>query len=139
MAERLELPNRREHVTTKFRILGPQPRTVYVALHDDHEPAEVFIRIRGADLPDETIALYDVLARMMSLALQHGAPLARVGTMLEGVQCSPAGPAQGDARIRFCRSVPDLIGKYLTLEATSDPRNQNGGAPPEKVFRVVGG
>lgn len=77
----------------------------------------MFLRVRGANLPDEVIALYDVLARMMSLALQYGAPLAKVGAMLEGVQASPAGPVQGDDRIRFCRSLPDLIGRYLLAEA----------------------
>lgn len=116
MTERRELPPRREHVTTKLRILGPQPRTVYVTVHDDPEPGEVFLRVRGANLPDEVIALYDVLARMMSLALQYGAPLAKIGAMLDGVQASPAGPVQGDDRIRFCRSLPDLIGRYLLTE-----------------------
>lgn len=117
MSPRRPLPTRREHVTTKLRILGPSPRTVYVSLHNDPEPAEVFIRVKGRNLPDEVIALYDVLARMMSLALQHGASLAKVGAMLDGVRSSPAGPVQGDSRIKFCRSVPDLIGRLLTVEA----------------------
>lgn len=124
MTTRRALPNRREHTTVKLKILGPEARTVYLTLHDDPEPAEVFIRVRGANVPDEAIALYDVLARMMSLALQHGAPLAKVGAMLEGVQASPAGPVQGDERVRFCRSVPDLIGRYLGLEAEPVPSEQ---------------
>jgi hypothetical protein len=119
MTVRRELPARRKHRTTKLRVLSPEPRTVYLSLHHDPEPGEVFIRVRGANVPDETIALYDVLARMISIALQHGAPLEKIGAMLEGVQCSPSGPVQGDARIKFCRSVPDLIGRYLTLEAES--------------------
>jgi hypothetical protein len=116
MTARRELPDRRTHVTAKLRVVGPHPRTLYLSIHDDPEPGEVFIRVRGANVPDETIALYDVLARMMSLALQHGAPLSKVGAMLEGVQCLPAGPVQGDARIRFCRSLPDAIGRFLLLE-----------------------
>lgn len=128
MSTRRKLPPRREHVTTKLRVLGPQPRTVYVTLHDDPEPAEVFIRVRGANLPDEVLALYDVLARMVSLALQSGAPLAKVAAMLEGVQASPAGPVQGDGRLRFCRSVPDLIGRSLRLEAEDLRRREGGGA-----------
>jgi ribonucleoside-diphosphate reductase alpha chain len=114
MSGRRELPARRELITQKFQIAGR--RTLYVTVHDDPVPAEVFLRVRGADCPDEIVALYDCLARMMSLALQHGAPLSKIGHMLEGVQASPAGPVQGDARIRFCRSLPDLIGRHLLIE-----------------------
>lgn len=69
----------------KFRVLSVPPRTVYVSLHADPQPAEVFIRVHGDVLPDEVLALYDCLARLISLALQYGAPLAKVGAMLEGV------------------------------------------------------
>jgi hypothetical protein len=114
---RRQLPARRTHVTRKLRVCAPQPRTLYLSLHDDPSPAEVFLRVRGANLPDEVIALYDCLARMMSLALQYGAPLAKVGAMLEGVHCSPAGPVQDDPHLHFCRSLPDLIGRALLQEA----------------------
>lgn len=126
MTKRRILPSRRSHVTAKLRVLGPNPRTVYLTLHDDLEPGEVFIRVRGANVSDEVIALYDVLARMMSLALQHGAPLAKIGAMLEGVHCPPGGPVQGDARLKFCRSLPDLIGKYLIAEADGPPGGTAG-------------
>ena len=75
MSQRLALPNRRHHVTQKIKIAGY--RTLYVRVHDDGQPAEIFLRLKGSDCSSELIALYDVIARLMSLALQYGAPLLR--------------------------------------------------------------
>ncbi len=72
MSTRLALPNRREHTTQKVRIAGQ--RTLYIAIHNDEHPAEVFLRLKGPDCSSELIGLYDVIARLMSLALQYGAP-----------------------------------------------------------------
>jgi hypothetical protein len=69
---RRTLPNRRPHVTQKVRIAGQ--RTLYISVHDDEHPAEIFLRLKGADCTSELIGLYDVIARLMSLALQYGAP-----------------------------------------------------------------
>src|SRR6267143_3609883 len=71
MSTRLTLPNRRNHITQKVRIGGQ--RTLYISVHDDAQPAEVFLRVKGADCSSELIGLYDVIARLMSLALQYGA------------------------------------------------------------------
>jgi len=114
MAERRQLPSRREHVTQKFRIAGQ--RTLYVSVHRDEHPAEVFLRLKGADCSSELIGLYDVIARVVSIALQHGAPLDKLGDLLTGVTFAPAGPVTGHERIKSCSSLPDLIGRYLLLE-----------------------
>ena len=71
MTTRRPLPNRREHTTQKVLIAGQ--RTLYIAIHNDEHPAEVFLRVKGPDCSSELIGLYDVIARLMSLALQHGA------------------------------------------------------------------
>ena len=76
MSIRLALPNRRNHTTQKVRIGGQ--RTLYLSVHDDAQPAEVFLRVKGPDCSSELIGLYDVIARLMSLALQYGAPLEKV-------------------------------------------------------------
>ncbi|HSF66291.1 MAG TPA: hypothetical protein VLA67_02570 [Nitrospiraceae bacterium] len=72
MSNRLALPNRRNHITQKVKIAGQ--RTLYLSVHDDEQPAKIFLRVKGADCSSELIGLYDVIARLMSIALQYGAP-----------------------------------------------------------------
>lgn len=114
MSMRRPLPPRRQHVTQKFRIAGQ--RTLYVSVHQDPAPAELFLRLKGADCSSELIGLYDVIARLMSIALQHGAPLEHLGDLLSGAQFAPCGPVSGHDRLKACTSLPDLIGRYLLLE-----------------------
>ncbi len=111
---RRALPNRREHVTQKFRISSR--RTLYVSVHADDNPAELFLRVKGAGCDSETIALYDVVARLLSLALQYGAPMEKAAEMLHQTKFEPAGPVSGHDRIKSCSSLPDLIDRYLLLE-----------------------
>jgi hypothetical protein len=68
MSTRLALPHRRNHITRKVRIAGQ--RTLNRSVHDDERPAEIFLRVKGPDCFSELIGLYDVIARLMSLALQ---------------------------------------------------------------------
>jgi len=114
MSTRLALPNRRPHITQKVRIAGQ--RTLYLSVHDDEHPAEIFLRLKGSDCSSELIGLYDVIARLMSLALQYGAPLEQVGDLLAGAKFAPCGPVVGHDRIKSCTSLPDLIGRHLLME-----------------------
>ncbi len=74
MSTRLSVPARMDHITQKIRIAG-QP-TLSISVHGDQQPAEIFLRVKGPDCSSELIGLYDVIARLMSLALQYGAPWA---------------------------------------------------------------
>lgn len=114
MSTRLALPNRRNHITQKVKIAGQ--RTLYLSVHDDQHPAEVFLRVKGSDCTSELIGLYDVVARLMSLALQYGAPLEKVGDLLAGAKFEPCGPVSGHDRLKHCTSLPDLIGRHLLVE-----------------------
>ena len=114
MSERRILPDRREHVTQKVKVGGQ--RTVYISVHEDAQPAELFVRIKGEGCTTEVIALYDVIARLSSLALQYGAPLDKVADMLHSTQFAPAGPVTGHPRIKHCCSLPDLIGRHLFID-----------------------
>ena len=107
------LPARRHHVTQKVKIAGQ--RTLYLSVHDDEHPAEIFLRVKGRDCSSELIGLYDVIARLMSLALQYGAPLEKVGDLLAGAKFAPCGPVIGHDRLKHCSSVPDLIGLHLLI------------------------
>ncbi len=114
MSERRILPNRRNHVTQKVKVGGQ--RTLYISVHEDAQPAELFLRIKGEGCTSEVIALYDVIARLSSLALQYGAPLDKVADMLHSTKFAPCGPVTGHARIKHCSSLPDLIGRHLLIE-----------------------
>ena len=105
------LPNRRASVTHKIRV--GNRRTVYLSTHDASPPLELFVRVRGQDCTAETVALYDCLARLVSVALQYGAPLDTVGKLLRGVQVEPAGIVTGHPTMHFCGSLPDAIGQHI--------------------------
>ena len=113
MSHRFILPNRRSHITQKVRIPG---RTLYISIHDDPAPAELFLRIKGVGCTSETIALYDVIARLASIALQHGASLEKIGDLFLSAKFEPAGPVQDHPTVKNCTSLPDLIGRHLLVE-----------------------
>src|ERR1700704_4900622 len=104
MSTRLALPARRNHITQKVKVAGQ--RTLYLSVHDDARPAEIFLRLKRRDCSSELIGLYDVIARLMSLALQYGAPLEKVGDLLTGGKFSPCGPVVGHDRLKQCSSLP---------------------------------
>ncbi len=112
-SSRLALPSRRNHITQKVRIIG---YTLYISVHDDPPPAEIFLRVKGTDCTPEIIALYDVIARLMSVALQYGASLEKLGDLLTGAKVSPCGPVSGHDRLKHCSSLPNLIGRHLLVE-----------------------
>ncbi len=114
MSQRLALPARRQHVTQKVRIAGQ--RTLYISVHDDARPAEIFLRLKGLDCSSELIGLYDVMARLLSVALQYGASLEKLGDLLAGAKFEPCGPVSGHDRLKHCSSLPDLIGRHLLVE-----------------------
>jgi ribonucleoside-diphosphate reductase alpha chain len=114
MSQCLALPNCRNHITQKVRIAGQ--RTLYLSVHEDEQPTEIFLRLKGSDCSSELIGLYDVIARLMSLSLQYGAPLEKVGDLLAGAKFAPCGPVSGHDRIKSCTSLPDLIGRRLLIE-----------------------
>lgn len=105
------LPARRESLTQKIRV--GNCRTMYLSTHAASPPLELFVRVKGHDCTAETIALYDVLARLTSVALQYGAPLETIGALLRGVKVEPAGLVTGHPTIHFCSSLPDAIGQHL--------------------------
>ena len=100
------LPTRRNHIAQKIRIAGQ--RTLYLSVDDDTQPAEIFLRLKGRDCSSELIGLYDVITRLMSLALQYGAPLEKVGDLLAEAQYAPWGSVSGHDRFKHYSSLPDL-------------------------------
>src|SRR4029077_2753849 len=101
-------------ITYKVKVAGQ--RTLYISVHDHEQPAEIFLRVKGSDCSSELIRLYYVIARLMSLALQYGAPLEKVDELLPGAKFAPGGPVLGHERIKHCTRLPDLIGRHLLIE-----------------------
>jgi hypothetical protein len=125
MSTRLALPHSRNHITQKVRIAGQ--RTLYLSVHDDPRPAEIFLRLKGPDCSSELIGFYDVIARLISLALQYGAPLEKVGDPLAGAKFEPCCPVSWHDHHKHCSSLPDLIGRHLLVECCD--RHQLGHVP----------
>jgi hypothetical protein len=113
---RRALTARRTHITQKLGIVGR--RTLYISVHDDEQPEEIFLRVEGADCSSELIGLYDVIPRLMSIALQCGAPLKKLGGLLAEAKFEPCGAVSGHDRLKHCSSLPDLIGLHQPSIAT---------------------
>lgn len=109
---RKKLPSRRSHITQRVKIGGK--RTLYLSVDNEQAPSEVFLRIRG-ETGSEKTACYDVIARLMSMALQEGIPMADIAERLHGTRMEPAGPVEGDAQIKYCNGTLDFVGRWLLV------------------------
>lgn len=107
------LPARRQILRQRVKIAGRHNLYLDVGFYDEGqtEVGEVFIVLQktGADLR----ALMDAVARMVSIGLQHGVPIERYVELLLNTRFDPCGPVEGDARIKFCSSPLDFVGRYL--------------------------
>lgn len=129
---RKKLPARRSHITQRVKIGGK--RTLYLSVDDEANPSEVFLRIRG-ETGSEKTACYDVIARLMSMALQEGISMADIAERLHGTKMEPAGPVDGDAHIKFCDGSLDYVGRHLLINfcGRSDLAHVKKGAPTPYV------
>ena len=78
--------------------------------------AEFYCQPKGSECSSEMIGLYTVIARLMSLSLQYGASLEKVGDRLAGAQFVPWSPVIGHDRTKYCSSFPDPHGRHLLTE-----------------------
>ncbi len=109
---RKKLQARRNHITQRVRI--GNKRTLYLSVDDEKEPSEIFLRIRG-ETGEEKTCCYDIIARLMSLALQEGISIEAIASRLHGTRMEPAGPVEGDAQIKYCNGSMDYIGRHLLI------------------------
>ena len=127
MSTRQIPPPRRQAITQKIKV--GNARTLHISTHDAPEPLEIFVRVKGPDCTAETIALYDILSRLASVALQYGAPLETIGSLLRGVKVEPAGIVTGHPTIHFCSSLPDAIGQHLLSLCGNPPFSEPSYTP----------
>lgn len=109
---RKKLPARRNHITQRVKIGGK--RTLYLSVDHDTMPSEIFIRVRG-ETGDEKTACYDVIARLISLALQEGIELEEIAERLYGTKMEPSGHVTGDDNIKMCTGSLDFVGRWLLV------------------------
>lgn len=109
---RVKLPDRRRSWRQKIKMEG---QTFYLTVgeHESGQPGEVFID--AAKQGTFTRGVLDALARMTSMALQCGAPLAEVCRALRGLNFPPQGRVESDPPtfIAGVSSVADWIAREL--------------------------
>jgi len=76
-------PARPHHITQKVRLAAYW--TLYFCVHDNAHPAEISRCLKDPDCTFELIGLYDVIAGLMSIALEN------LGEFLAGAKFEPCG------------------------------------------------
>jgi ribonucleoside-diphosphate reductase alpha chain len=113
---RERLPPERRAVTHHFEV-GGHDGYVTVGLYPDGRVGEIFFRVTKEG--STVNGLMDSLGLSMSMALQHGVPLKDLVRKLAHLRFEPAGMTN-NPRIRFARSIPDYVARWLALEFLSE-------------------
>jgi ribonucleoside-diphosphate reductase alpha chain len=116
MANRYKLPDERASFTHKFSI-GGHEGYVTVGLYEDGSPGEIFVRM--AKEGSVIAGLMDSFATAISLALQHGVPLAVLIEKMKGTRFEPSG-FTGNQEIPIATSIMDYLFRWLALRFPSD-------------------
>jgi ribonucleoside-diphosphate reductase alpha chain len=111
-AQREKLPDARKAITHHFQV-GGHDGYVTVGLYPDGRPGELFFRVTKEG--STVNGLMDSLGISMSMALQHGVPLKDLVRKLAHMRFEPAG-ATNNAKIRFAKSIPDYVARWLAEE-----------------------
>jgi ribonucleoside-diphosphate reductase alpha chain len=114
---RHRLDDERKSVTKHFRLPmpnaeeGPKHLDLYVnvGFYPDGRPGEIFITAskQGSFIS----GALDGLAKMASLALQHGTPIEAIVRQLKGTRFEPSGWYEGHNYTSVC----DMIARWLEL------------------------
>lgn len=114
---RSRLPDTRPAVTHKFRI-GEQKGYLSVGLAANGQPLELFIKIskQGSTIGGFASAL----ARLTSISLQHGVPLAVICQKMRGLRFEPMG-CTPNRDIPQADSIVDYIFSWLELKFITRP------------------
>jgi ribonucleoside-diphosphate reductase alpha chain len=106
---RHKLTRDRHSMTHKFAI-GGHEGYITVGLYADGTPGEIFVRMAKEG---STIAgLVDSFATAVSIALQHGAPLALLVDKFKGTRFEPSG-FTGNSDIPLATSIMDYVFRWL--------------------------
>ncbi|MCI4349058.1 MAG: vitamin B12-dependent ribonucleotide reductase [Thermoplasmata archaeon] len=114
---REKLPDERKAITHHFQV-GGHDGYVTVGLYPDGRPGELFFRVTKEG--STVNGLMDSLGISMSMALQHGVPLKDLVRKLAHLRFEPAG-ATNNPNIRFAKSIPDYVARWLAVEFLTEP------------------
>jgi ribonucleoside-diphosphate reductase alpha chain len=117
---RERLPVQRKALTHHFEV-GGHDGYVTVGLYPDGRPGEIFFRVTKEG--STVNGLMDSLGISMSMALQHGVPLRDLVRKLAHLRFEPAG-ATNNPKIRFAKSIPDYVARWLALEFLTEADRQ---------------
>ncbi len=113
---RERLPDERQAITHHFQV-GGHDGYVTVGLYPDRRVGEIFFRVTKEG--STVNGLMDSLGISMSMALQHGVPLKDLVRKLAHLRFEPAG-ATNNPKIRFAKSIPDYVARWLANEFLSE-------------------
>jgi ribonucleoside-diphosphate reductase alpha chain len=120
---RERLPDERDAITHHFSV-GGHDGYVTVGLYPDGRPGEIFFRVTKEG--STVNGLMDSLGISMSMALQHGVPLKDLVRKLAHLRFEPAG-ATNNPKIRFAKSIPDYVARWLALEFLTEEERRSIG------------
>jgi ribonucleoside-diphosphate reductase alpha chain len=83
-----------------------------VGLREDGTPGELFLSIKKVGSLER--GLFHTVALLVSIALQHGVPLAKICDKLTGIHFEPCG-ITSNKDIPLCRSIVDYVARWLLL------------------------
>jgi ribonucleoside-diphosphate reductase alpha chain len=119
-AVRRRLPDERRAITHHFSIAG-QEGYVTVGVYEDGLPGEIFVRM--AKEGSTVSGLMDAFATVVSLALQHGVPLAVLCGKLSHMRFEPSGWS-GNPKIGYAKSLMDYIARWLELKFLNNEQGE---------------
>jgi ribonucleoside-diphosphate reductase alpha chain len=103
------LPDERRSITHKFRV-GDQEGYLTVGLYPDGRAGELFVKINKEG--SMVSGLMDAVAKLASIALQYGVPLADLAPKMRNTRFEPYGPT-GNPEIPWATSVVDYVFHWL--------------------------
>ena len=106
---RRRLPNERHSLTHRFEV-GGHEGYIMVGLYDDGTPGEIFLRM--AKEGSTISGLMDSFAVAVSLALQHGVPLATLVEKFSHTRFEPQGFTR-NPEIPIAKSIMDYMFRWL--------------------------
>ena len=104
------LPPERRGITSKFTINGHLKGYITANCYPDGRLAEVFLTVHRVGGLER--GMCSALAIMISTALQHGVPLAKITDKLRGMVFEPQG-LTGNPAIPLVKSLADYVGRWL--------------------------
>jgi ribonucleoside-diphosphate reductase alpha chain len=120
------LPDERRSITHKFRV-ADQEGYLTVGLYPDGRPGELFVKINKEG--STVSGLADAVAKLASIALQYGVPLAELAPKMRNTRFEPAGPT-GNPQVPWATSVIDYVFHWLEVKFLPGA-NPAGGAAAE--------